>query len=193
MAWFRSSHLLAKAPECAAITSSDIRLENSPHPDLFSTPQLERYGQKLAHTHKLSPEKLPYYLLKRLGDNEAVITQNCYTLNEGKKSGIMPAGEWLLDNYYLIEEQIRNVRQHLPPSFGKGLPSLISPQLCPRIYDIATEAIVHGDGRWDIASLTSYINAYQQVTPLTLGEVWALPGMLRLALIENLRDRKSVV
>lgn len=187
MVWFRSSPLLAKAPECAVISSSDIMAENSPHPDLFSTPQLERYGQKLAHNHKLSPDKLPYYLLKRLGENEAVITQNCYILNEGKKSGIMPAGEWLLDNYYLIEEQIRNVRQHLPPSFGKGLPSLTSPQLCPRIYDIATEAIVHGDGRWDIASLTSYLNAYQQVTPLTLGEVWALPGMLRLALIENLR------
>ncbi|WP_163334574.1 hypothetical protein, partial [Klebsiella aerogenes] len=54
-------------------------------------------------------------------------------------------------------------------------------------YHIASEAIAHGDGRWDAASLTSYLTAYQQVTPLTLGEVWALPGMLRLALIENLR------
>ncbi len=116
-----------------------------------------------------------------------MITHNCYALNAGKKSSIMPAGEWLLDNYYLIEEQIRIVRQHLPKSFGKGLPALISPHQCPRIYDIASEAIAHGDGRWDVASLTSYIAAYQQVTPLTLGEVWALPGMLRLSLIENLR------
>ncbi|MDF2791139.1 MAG: ndvB, partial [Neobacillus sp.] len=130
---------------------------------------------------------MPYYLLKRLSDNETVITQNCYALNADKKTSIMPAGEWLLDNYYLIEEQIRIVRQHLPKSFGKGLPSLTSPHQCPRIYDIASEAIAHGDGRWDTASLTSYISAYQQVTPLTLGEVWALPGMMRLALIENLR------
>ncbi|WP_337010547.1 GH36-type glycosyl hydrolase domain-containing protein [Pantoea sp. AS142] len=187
MAWFRPSRIPATAPGYADFSSSDNTGESIPRPDLFSTPQLERYGQKLAHTHKLSAEKMPYYLLKRLSDNEAVITQNCYALNEGKKSSIMPAGEWLLDNYYLIEEQIRNVRQHLPPSFGKGLPSLTSPHLCPRIYDIATEAVVHGDGRWDIASLTSYITAYQQVTPLMLGEVWALPGMLRLALIENLR------
>lgn len=187
MAWFRHFRMLAKSPGCAVFSSSDTTGENTPCPDLFSTPQLERYGQKLAHTHKLSPEKMPYYLLKRLSDNEAVLTQNCYALNAGKKSSIMPAGEWLLDNYYLIEEQIRNVRQHLPPSFGKGLPSLTSPHLCPRIYDIATEAVVHGDGRWDISSLTGYITAYQQVTPLTLGEVWALPGMLRLALIENLR------
>ena len=188
MAWFRRSRPLTKAPGYAAFSSNDPAAENSPRLELFSASQLERYGQTLAHAHKLSADKMPYYLLRRLGDNEAVITQNCYALNEYKKSSIMPAGEWLLDNYYLIEEQIRNVRQHLPPSFGKGLPSLTSPHLCPRIYDIATEVVVHGDGRWDIASLTSFITAYQQVTPLTLGEVWALPGMLRLALIENLRQ-----
>ncbi|MBF4177678.1 GH36-type glycosyl hydrolase domain-containing protein [Lelliottia nimipressuralis] len=161
--------------------------ENSLQAELFSTAQMARYGQKLARSHKLSPDKLPYYLLKRLDDNEAVITQNCYDLNAGKKATIMPAGEWLLDNYYLIEEQIRIVRQHLPKNFGKGLPALASPHDCPRIYAIAAEAIAHGDGRWDATSLTSYISAYQQETPLTLGEVWALPGMLRLALIENLR------
>jgi cellobiose phosphorylase len=148
---------------------------------------MERYGQKLARSHKLSPDRQPYYLLKRLGDNETIITQNCYLLNAGKKASVMPAGEWLLDNYYLIEEQIRIVRQHLPNNFGKGLPALAPPHHCPRIYDIAAEAIAHGDGRWDTASLTGYITAYQQETPLTLGEIWALPGMLRLALIENLR------
>lgn len=99
----------------------------------------------------------------------------------------MPAGEWLLDNYYLIEEQIRIVRQHLPKNFGKGLPALASPHDCPRIYAIAAEAIAHGDGRWDATSLTSYISAYQQETPLTLGEVWALPECYASALIENLR------
>ena len=169
------------------LPSNDPGSENSFKAELFSTSQMERYGQKLARSHKLSPDKLPYYLLKRLDNNEAVITQNCYELNAGKKASIMPAGEWLLDNYYLIEEQIRIVRQHLPKNFGKGLPALAAPHSCPRIYDIAAEAIAHGDGRWDATNLTSYISAYQQVTPLTLGEVWALPGMLRLALIENLR------
>lgn len=155
--------------------------------ELFSAAQMERYGQKLARSHKLSATRLPYYLLKRLEDNEAIITRNCYLLNAGEKAGITPAGEWLLDNYYLIEEQIRVVRHHLPKNFGKGLPPLTAPHNCPRIYAIASEAIAHADGRWDAASLASYIAAYQQVTPLTLGELWALPGMLRLALIENLR------
>ena len=185
--WFNRSRIPMNAAENVTFSANDPAGESPPRSELFSTAQMERYGQKLARTHKLSPDKNPYYLLKRLGDNEAVITQNCYELNAGKKTSIMPAGEWLLDNYYLIEEQIRTVRQHLPKSFGKGLPSLMSPLNCPRIYNIASEAIAHGDGRWDAASLTSYLTAYQQVTPLTLGEIWALPGMLRLALIENLR------
>ena len=188
-AWFSRSRILTNTSGHVSFPANDPTADNNNNlrSELFSTPQMERYGQKLARTHKLSPDKLPYYLLKRLGDNEAVITQNCYELNAGKKNSIMPAGEWLLDNYYLIEEQIRIVRQHLPKSFGKGLPSLTSPHNGPRIYVVASEAIAHGDGRWDTASMTSYISAYQQVTPLTLGEVWALPGMLRLALIENLR------
>ncbi|QUG73505.1 cyclic beta 1-2 glucan synthetase (plasmid) [Erwinia sp. E602] len=187
MAWFKRARILPEDSERVPFPANDTGGENDLRSELFSTPQLERFGQKLARTHKLSPDKLPYYLLKRLSDNEAVITQSCYALNAGKKTSIMPAGEWLLDNYYLIEEQIRMVRQHLPKSFGKGLPALASPHQCPRIYDIASEAIAHGDGRWDTVSLTSYLTAYQQLTPLTLGEVWALPGMLRLALIENLR------
>ncbi|MFK3704633.1 GH36-type glycosyl hydrolase domain-containing protein [Klebsiella sp. NPDC088457] len=180
--WFNPAHRVELNPVAPpSINAHTIKTE------LFSTLQMERYGQKLARSHKLSPVRLPYYLLKRLDENEAVITRNCYMLNSGNKTSIMPAGEWLLDNYYLIEEQIRVVRQHLPKNFGKGLPPLASPHHCPRIYDIASEAIAHGDGRWDIASMTSYITAYQQVTSLTLGELWALPGMLRLALIENLR------
>lgn len=185
--WLKRFRLLSVDSEYAPFPANDPGVENSLRPELFSTPQMERFGQKLARSHKLSPDKLPYYLLKRLSDNEAVITQSCYALNAGNKASIMPAGEWLLDNYYLIEEQIRMVRQHLPKSFGKGLPALSSPHQCLRIYDVASEAIAHGDGRWDTASLTCYLTAYQQVTPLTLGEIWALPGMLRLAMIENLR------
>lgn len=182
-AWLSRTRAQPPAAGLVPFPANDPTVES----ELFSTPQMERYGQKLARSHKLSPDRQPYYLLKRLGDNETIITQNCYLLNAGKKASVMPAGEWLLDNYYLIEEQIRIVRQHLPNNFGKGLPALAPPHHCPRIYDIAAEAIAHGDGRWDTASLTGYITAYQQETPLTLGEIWALPGMLRLALIENLR------
>lgn len=155
--------------------------------EIFSADQMERYGAKLAQSHKLSSKKTPYYLLKRLAANETMLTRNCQILSTGDKKSIAPAGEWLLDNFYLIEEQIRLVRQLLPKNFGKGLPALAAPHNCPRIYDIATEVIAHSDGHWDATTLTRFIMAYQQVTPLKLGELWALPGMLRLALIENLR------
>ncbi|WP_447877130.1 GH36-type glycosyl hydrolase domain-containing protein [Serratia fonticola] len=155
--------------------------------ELFSVDQMERYGQRLARSHKLATHKTPYYLLKRLDNNEQVLTDSCRRLSNDKKNTMTPAGDWLLDNFYLIEEQIRVVRHHLPKTFGRGLPQLTAPHNCPRIFDIATEAIAHGDGRWDAESLTRYIAAYQKEANLTLGELWALPGMLRLALIENLR------
>ncbi|MCW2485231.1 cyclic beta 1-2 glucan synthetase [Candidatus Symbiopectobacterium sp. NZEC127] len=154
---------------------------------LFSSAQMAQYGKTLAQSHKLSATSMPYHLTRRLAENEAVITRHCSMLSAADKASITPAGEWLLDNYYLIEEQIRLVRHHLPKDFGKGLPVLLPPRHRPRIYDIATEIIAHGDGRWDKENLSHFIVAYQEVTPLTLGELWALPGMLRLALIENLR------
>ena len=102
---------------------------------------------------------------------------------------ITPAGEWLLDNFYLIEEQIRTAKRHLPKGYSKGLPRLKkgpSARL-PRVYDIALEVISHGDGRVDPETLSGFVAAYQTVTVLKLGELWAIPIMLRLALIENLR------
>jgi hypothetical protein len=91
-AWFSRSRITMNTAENVTFSANDPAAESNPRSELFSTAQMERFGQKLARTHKLSPDKLPYYLLKRLGDNEAVITQNCYELNAGKKTSIMPAG-----------------------------------------------------------------------------------------------------
>ena len=102
---------------------------------------------------------------------------------------IAPASEWLLDNFYLIEEQIVTARQHLPRNYSRELPRLASGDSAglPRVYDLALEVISHGDGRVDEETLRLFVQAYQTLTPLTLGELWAIPIMLRLALIENLR------
>ena len=102
---------------------------------------------------------------------------------------VSPAGEWLLDNFYLIDEQIRTTKRHLPKGYSRELPRLSnSPSIgLPRVYDIALEAVAHGDGRIDPEGLSRFVAAYQTVTPLKLGELWAIPIMLRLALIENLR------
>ena len=159
--------------------------------ELFSADQMEQHGKSLAAIHKLAVQRAPDQLLKRLTANAAALTSVCKLLTEAVTANrrITPAGEWLLDNFYLIEEQIRTARRHLPKGYSRELPRLArgpSANL-PRVYDIALEAIAHGDGRVDAESLGRFVAAYQTVTPLRLGELWAIPIMLRLALIENLR------
>jgi cyclic beta-1,2-glucan synthetase len=159
--------------------------------ELLSASQMEQHGKSLAATHTLSTGHTPEQLLARLSDNESVLLNVRELLTEAVKGNrrITPAGEWLLDNFYLIEEQIRTAKRHLPKGYSRGLPRLKKGPSTglPRVYDIALETISHGDGRVDPDGLSSFVAAYQTVTVLKLGELWAIPIMLRLALIENLR------
>ncbi len=159
--------------------------------ELFSSDQMRRHGKALADSHKIALGRAQDRLLTRLGDNEGVLVGACNLLTAAvtAKRRIAPAGEWLLDNFYLIEEQIRTAKRHLPKGYSQGLPRLLNGPSAglPRVYDIALETIAHGDGRVDLESLSSFVTAYQAVTALKLGELWAIPIMLRLALIENLR------
>ncbi len=159
--------------------------------ELFSSDQMEQHGKRLASAHRLLPGRVPDQLLSRLAANARVLTQTCDQLTKAvvARHRITPAGEWLLDNYYLVEEQIRTARRHLPKGYSRELPGLSDGASAglPRVYDIALETIAHGDGRVDPDSLSRFVAAYQTVTPLRLGELWAIPIMLRLALIENLR------
>jgi cyclic beta-1,2-glucan synthetase len=159
--------------------------------ELFSALQMEQHGRILANAHQLSTGDGRDQLLSRLADNKDVIIHACGQLTEAIKAGrqVTPAAEWLLDNFYLIEEQIRVATRHLPKNYSKELPRLLRGAFAgrPRVYDIALETISHGDGRVDPESLSRFVAAYQQVTTLKLGELWAIPIMLRLALIENLR------
>ena len=159
--------------------------------ELFSADQMEQHGKSLAASHTLTPRRAPDQLLTRLAENERVLIGACKLLTAAVTANrrITPAGEWLLDNFYLIEEQIRTAKRHLPKGYSRELPRLAHGPSAglPRVYDIALETIAHGDGRVDPESLSRFVAAYQTVTALKLGELWAIPIMLRLALIENLR------
>jgi cyclic beta-1,2-glucan synthetase len=159
--------------------------------ELFSTDQMEQHAILLATSHVVDHGQAPEQLLKRLADNEEILIRVTSLLQETvrEKKAITPAGEWLLDNFYLIEEQIRTGKRYLPKGYSKGLPKLRSGIFAgyPRVYDIAIEIISHSDGHVDIQSLSGFIAAYQKVSHLTIGELWAIPIMLRLALLENLR------
>jgi hypothetical protein len=159
--------------------------------ELLSADQIERYGKILASRHRLAPRRSRDALLPRLAANEDTLVGICKELAAAASTNqlISPAGDWLLDNFHLIEEEIATARRHLPRGYSSELPRLAVGASAgrPRVYDIALEAISHGDGRVDAESLTRFVAAYQSVTVLQLGELWAVPIMLRLALIENLR------
>jgi cyclic beta-1,2-glucan synthetase len=156
-------------------------------PELFNADRMERHGITLALSHKLTQKPVPDRLLRRLSDSEAILIQSREILLEETTGGFSPAREWLLDNFYLIQEQIDAIRRHLPKGYGRTLPQLAgSLPGYPRVYDIAFEIIQHGDGSWDLENLKRFIAAYQEITPLRLGELWAIPITLGVALIENL-------
>ena len=158
---------------------------------LFNSRQLEDHGKTLAQSHVLGPARHTERLLSRLAENEEVLLKARGLLLGAIKEDrrVTPAGEWLLDNFYLVEEQIRTARRHLPKGYSRELPRLLNGSSAglPRVYDIALETISHGDGRFDPESLRRFLASYQTITTLRLGELWAIPIMLRLALLENLR------
>lgn len=160
--------------------------------ELYNADQMEQRGRSLASFHKINSDVFSgSQLLKRLDENEMILLEVQDLVSQALKAKrqITPAGEWLLDNFYLIEEQIRTGKRHLPKGYIKELPLLDNGPYAgfPRVYDIALEIISHGDGRVDQENLSRFVTAYQSISPLKLGELWAIPIMLRLALIENLR------
>ena len=102
---------------------------------------------------------------------------------------ITPPAEWLLDHFHVVQAEVRAIKQHLPRWYYRELPSL--PQQrgkgCARVYAMALELVRHSDSRLDRAQLERFMNSYQSVAPLTIGELWAWPSILKVALIENLR------
>ncbi len=159
--------------------------------ELYNFEQMKVHAGILARSHKILKGKRDDKLLKRLDDNEKTLLEVRNLLVESIQSGqtITPAAEWLLDNFYLIEEQIVTAKKHLPKKYSEGLPYLENGNSkgMPRAYDIALEIIAHSDGHVDSNGLKGFISAYQIEKILTLGELWAIPIMMKLAVIENLR------
>src|SRR5436305_3488983 len=157
--------------------------------ELFGIEQLARHAQLIAAQHTVVAGRASAWLLRRLDQNEKVLRAfNRATLAVDQSRHVTPAAEWLLDNFYLIEEQIQLARRHLPEHYSRELPRLANGPSAGflRVYDIVLELIAHVDAQVDVDSLSAFVAAYQTVAPLKLGELWAVPIMLRLGLIENL-------
>ena len=159
--------------------------------ELFSSDQMEHFGKSLAAKHTLSINPAKDHLLKRLDDNEITLQEVRKLLTDSIKRNyqVTPAGEWLIDNFYLLEEHIRIAKTHFPKNYSENLPQLLNGTSSgiTRSYDIVLQIISHSDGRINIENLGCFIKAYQTIANLKLGELWSIPIMLRLALIENIR------
>jgi cyclic beta-1,2-glucan synthetase len=160
--------------------------------ELFSVERLELYAGELAAEHRLAPKpQRGPLLLPRLEDNGRKLVgvyRELATAIRNDRS-ISPAAEWLVDNFHIVEEQLREIRQDLPKGYYRQLPKLENGQFAgyPRVYALANGLIAHTDSRLDEETVGRFIKAYQQVSPLSIGELWAIAITLRVALVENLR------
>jgi cyclic beta-1,2-glucan synthetase len=160
--------------------------------ELFGVERLEQHAESLAAAQPVT-NKPPVVmsLHARLDDNAAVLLAayraSAAKLESGK--GVVPAAEWLLDSYHLVEEQIREIRVDLPPGYYRQLPKLAEGPFVgyPRVFGLAWAFVAHTDSHFDPNILRRFIAAYQRVQPLTIGELWAVAITLRIVLIENLR------
>ncbi|HEY5101884.1 MAG TPA: hypothetical protein VII70_03805, partial [Steroidobacteraceae bacterium] len=178
---------LGKSSRAAPWNSEELLRE-----ELFSVERLEQHGRSLAAAEAVSARRLRGRPLEaRLRENAAVLLAAYRDIAAAVNAGrpITPAAEWLLDNYHVIEEQIREIRVDLPPGFYRELPKFSAGPFAgyPRVFSVAWAYVAHTDSRFDPETLQRFVRAYQSVQPLTIGELWAVAITLRVVLVENLR------
>ncbi len=161
--------------------------------ELFGAEHLSERARELAAAQEVATTPAPRQtpLLARLADTARILSRVQAELNahSNMRAEIGPAGDWLLDNYHVLSEHVREVRESLPRGYYRELPTLASGPLVgyPRVFEIAITIISHSEGRIEHENVSGFLSAYQEVADLTLGELWAVPAMLRLGLIENVR------
>jgi cyclic beta-1,2-glucan synthetase len=176
----------------------EAELEEPILAELFSVERLEQHAQSLATAQTVtdSPRK-GYAVGPRIAENGRVLLEAYGVLARAVKDeqSITPAAEWLLDNFHIVDEQLREIRDDLPPDYYRELPKLAEGHLqgYPRVMGITWAYIAHTDSRFEPESLRRMVRAYQVVEPLTIGELWAVAISLRILLVDNLRRIAEVV
>ncbi|WP_236617245.1 GH36-type glycosyl hydrolase domain-containing protein [Thermoanaerobacter kivui] len=159
---------------------------------ILNSEEMEKHAAEIAQNHNIMKRtKLSYLLIPRMNRNYNYIKSVYRSLNSDLKENvyIFQEEEWLLDNFYIIEEQVKEIRKSLSKSYYSGLPGLKNGLLrgYPRIYAIAFELVLHSDGKIDEKTIINFIKAYQTKALLSSSELWALSLMIRIALIEKIK------
>ena len=160
--------------------------------EIFGPERFAQHGRSLGETHRAelaSARSAAFF--PRLKDNIRTLREAQHYIGAQARTGyqVSPAAEWLLDNFHLIEGQLKEIHEGLPRRYFRDLPVLIDEPLAglPRVYGVAWAFVAHTDGAFDEDLLKHFLDAYQQTRELSLGELWALPTTLRVVLVENLR------
>lgn len=166
--------------------------------ELFGPDRLVAFAPLLAASHAVfSKAHRGRPVLARLRENSAALLAAWKEIGAAARTGepISPAAEWLNDNFYVVEDQLREITRDLPPSFYRELPKLDRGEDAglPRVVALVTSFVEHTEGRFDLDVLRRFVVAYQTETPLTLGELWAIAISLRLVLVERLRVTADVI
>jgi cyclic beta-1,2-glucan synthetase len=160
--------------------------------EIFGPERFAQHGRSLGETHRARLIRgHAGAFFPRLADNIRSLRETQQYIGAQARTGyqVSPAADWLLDNFHLIEAQLKEIHEGLPRRYFRDLPVLIDEPLAglPRIYGVAWAFVAHTDGAFDEDLLIHFLTAYQQTRALTLGELWALPTTLRVVLVENLR------
>jgi len=161
--------------------------------DLFGTERLEHHAETLAAAQTVAtghPLAVPR-LSDRVAENADILLQAYRSCAQALQAGqtIVPAAEWLVDNFHLVEQQLRQIRDDLPPGYYRQLPKLAEGPFAgyPRVFGLAWAYVAHSDSLMSGPVLARYVRAYQRVQPLMIGELWAVAITLRIVLVENMR------
>ncbi|MEO8836376.1 MAG: carbohydrate-binding protein, partial [Caldimonas sp.] len=192
-----ASELLRLVPDAPAELGNilDARrgpLERPNRSEIFGPERFARHGRSLGETHSAAfAASRSNAFFPRLRENIRVLRETQRYIGHQATTGheVSPAAEWLLDNFHLIEAQLREIHEGLPRRYFRDLPVLQAEPLVglPRVYGVAWAFVAHTDSAFDDDLLVHFLRAYQETRELTLGELWALPTTLRVVLIENLR------
>src|SRR6266571_1556283 len=160
--------------------------------ELFSLERLEQHAESLAAAQIVTNEaSRGRPLIPRVVDNGRVLLDSYRAIAHAiqEEHAITPAAEWLVDNFHIVDEQLREIQDDLPVGYYRKLPKLASGHLegYPRVFGVAWNFVAHTDSRFDPEALRRFVAAYQRVQPLTIGELWAVAITLRVVLVENLR------
>lgn len=160
--------------------------------ELLGADHLAARAREVARGQRLASKRQalrPARLLARLRDTQRILDNAFTRLSEEPRDDLGPADEWLLDNYYVVQTQLQEVRENLPRGYYRELPELASGPLAgyPRVYQLALSLISHTEARIDLENVDLYVASFQSVTALSIGELWAVPAMLRLGLLESVR------